>query len=218
MVTHEPIVPEELERILARYMSPITARSVAALALKRAGTSERDLRHAGMSPELLDTIVAGTALYVRDPQKKAALTADLGSMAPAAQRTIEHTVEVTAESGIAIARGLARELADQIGFRDADQIKIGTVVSELARNIYRYAGRGRIQLVARTRPRARIEIIASDKGPGISNLDEILSGAYVSKTGLGRGLIGCRAIMDELSVDTRPGEGTRIYASKAVRR
>lgn len=207
---------ERLERILARYMSPITARSVVRLALKRAGISPAELQAAGVSPLLVEALVSSSRLYLREGSSTAQLASELagGSTAPPVNE--RHSVDVQTESDIVTARGLARQLADQLGFKHNDQIKIGTVVSELARNIYRYAGGGRIELSAVGGANARIEIVAEDEGPGIPNLDEIMSGRYVSKTGLGRGLIGCRALMDELEVDSRAGRGTRIRAKKAL--
>lgn len=217
MASGETPALDRLERILARYMSPITARSVVRLALKRAGGSPQQLQASGVSQSLVDALVSSSRLYLRDASSAAQLASELVAGERSSQATIErHAVDVRLESDIITARGLARQLADQIGFQHTDQIKISTVVSELARNVYRYAGGGRIELSAIGGPSARIEILVEDEGPGITNLDEIMAGTYVSKTGLGRGLIGCRALMDELEVDTRAGGGTRIRAKKAL--
>ena len=44
-----------------------------------------------------------------------------------------------------------------------------------------------------------------DQGPGIANLDEVLSGQYMSATGLGRGLVGVRLLMDEFEIAAPAG-------------
>ena len=52
---------------------------------------------------------------------------------------------------------------------------------------------------------------------GELNLDLILSGRYKSKTGLGRGLIGTKALLDEMTIESRLGEGTTIRGWKQAR-
>ena len=65
-----------------------------------------------------------------------------------------------------------------------EQIKIVTAVSELSRNIYAYAGSGEIELSALDSGQPGLQIVARDRGPGIPNLDEVLSGTFQSKSGL----------------------------------
>ena len=55
-----------------------------------------------------------------------------------------------------------------------------------------------------------------DDGPGIPNLDEVLSGEYVSSTGMGRGLVGVRLMMDEFEISAPPGRGTRVTVAKRL--
>jgi serine/threonine-protein kinase RsbT len=62
-----------------------------------------------------------------------------------------------------------------------------------------------------------LEITASDHGPGITNLDQILAGRYVSKTGMGMGLSGCRNLVDEFDVQTTAGAGTTVTLRKYLR-
>lgn len=62
-----------------------------------------------------------------------------------------------------------------------------------------------------------IEIVSVDSGPGIADVDCVLSESYVSKTGLGRGLKSVKGMMDEFSIESLPGKGTTIVARKWVR-
>ena len=55
-----------------------------------------------------------------------------------------------------------------------------------------------------------------DKGRGIRNLDEILGGKYVSKTGMGLGMIGAKRLMDDFQVETEPGKGTVVTLGKTI--
>ncbi len=100
-----------------------------------------------------------------------------------------------------------------------DCVRLATAVSELARNIYMYAKQGSVTLRLREEPSAYVfEVSAIDQGPGISNLEVIMRGEYRSRTGLGRGLIGTKALLDEMNVDSAPGKGTRITGHRRARK
>ena len=62
--------------------------------------------------------------------------------------------------------------------------------------------------------RVGIEIVCQDQGPGIVELDEVLSGRFQSRTGLGRGIPGSRRLMDEFKIESEAGRGTRVEAIK----
>ncbi len=53
-------------------------------------------------------------------------------------------VKITNEWDIVAARQLGRNVAKELGFGTVDQARITTAISELARNIYLYAGHGQI--------------------------------------------------------------------------
>jgi serine/threonine-protein kinase RsbT len=111
----------------------------------------------------------------------------------------------------------AKALADEAGFRTTAGFMVATVVSELATNILRYAGRGTIDM-RRVRDAHRhrdgIEVVASDQGPGIPDIEKAFAEHYSSSGSLGLGLPSVRRIMDELAVDSAPGRGTRITTTK----
>ena len=99
-----------------------------------------------------------------------------------------------------------------------DGVRLATAVSELARNIYMYAQKGKVTLKVTEEPAHYFfEVTASDDGPGIPHLDVILRGEYRSRTGLGRGLIGTRALLDDMTIDTGP-QGTRIRGARRARK
>jgi anti-sigma regulatory factor (Ser/Thr protein kinase) len=75
------------------------------------------------------------------------------------------------ESDIVLVRKRTRRLAELLGFDRQDQTRITTAVSELARNAFEYAGAGRAEFRVRdAAPAHGLEIIISDKGPGIADL------------------------------------------------
>ncbi|MDC7224308.1 MAG: anti-sigma regulatory factor [Spirochaetales bacterium] len=109
----------------------------------------------------------------------------------------------------------AREIAQKIGFADVDEALISTAVSELATNILKYAVQGEIQLKELDTPRGRgMEIVSTDQGPGIANVEQVLQEDYVSQDGLGIGLSSLNRILDECHIETAPGRGTRVTARK----
>ena len=90
---------------------------------------------------------------------------------------------------------------------------IATAVSELATNIVRYATAGEIRLRA-LEPRAGIEILATDRGPGIADTELEMSENYSSQGSLGLGLPGVKRLMDEFEIESTPGVGTRVVGRK----
>ena len=104
-------------------------------------------------------------------------------------------------------------------FGVTDCVRLATAVSELARNIYMYAKQGAVTLRLSEEPAAYLfGLSAVDQGPGIAQLDTIMRGDYRSRTGLGRGLVGTKALLDELIVDSAPGKGTRINGHRRARK
>lgn len=122
------------------------------------------------------------------------------------------TIPIREEYDIVIARSKTKTLCADMGFPLSLQIKVATVVSELARNIVQYVGSGSIDLKSVKGSRHGIEIVAVDQGNGIRDLETILSGEYKSPTGMGMGLCGASRMMHEFEVDTHPGQGTRVMA------
>ena len=79
------------------------------------------------------------------------------------------------ERDIVHARQRARELARQLGFGPVDQSRVATAVSELARNVVRYAigGGGLARMRSLEQPgRVGLEIVVSDSGPGIADIEQ----------------------------------------------
>lgn len=127
-------------------------------------------------------------------------------------------IVIAGENDVSTAYEAAAGLARSLGFSVTDLTCIATAVTELARNILRYATNGTIVVSpVSSAGRVGIRIIASDNGPGINDLDEILSGNYRSASGLGLGLLGTKNLLDLFRVDTAPGEGTTVMGVKYVR-
>lgn len=104
-------------------------------------------------------------------------------------------------------------LCDALGLRDDVKNRFSTAVSELSRNIVKYAGRGEVYLKTVEKPGAvGVQVTAQDRGPGIADPELALSDHYSSSGTLGLGLPGVKRLMDEFELETSPGEGTRVTA------
>lgn len=128
---------------------------------------------------------------------------------------LRSSVEIITEWDIVAARQLGRNEAKQVGFGTVDQARITTAISELARNIYLYAGKGNIEIERITEAgKFGIKIIASDEGPGIPDLRKVMEDGFTTSGGLGAGMPGVKRLMDEFKVISEPGEGTTIITTK----
>jgi serine/threonine-protein kinase RsbT len=127
----------------------------------------------------------------------------------------EFLVLINSESDIVTARQKGKELATSVGFGGVDLTLIATAISEVARNIVKYAGRGEIVLRQERRDKSvGMSVIASDKGPGIPDLQKALQDGYSTGNGLGLGLPGAKRLMDEFEIRSDLGQGTTVTLKK----
>lgn len=128
------------------------------------------------------------------------------------------TIELRLEHDIVLARQRARQIASLLGFDRQDEVRIATAVSEIARNAYQYARQGKVEFAVEEGGRPALVIRVSDKGKGIEKLEEILCGAYKSKTGMGLGIVGAKRLMDDFQIDASPGRGSLVLLRKYLGR
>ena len=111
-----------------------------------------------------------------------------------------------------VARNEVRQLAGALGFRPIDQTRLATVTSELARNVVKYGGSGRLiaQPTARGDGRDGLRLIFEDTGPGIADIEAAMRDGFSTGRGLGKGLPGSKRLVDEFQIESEPGRGTRV--------
>jgi len=120
-------------------------------------------------------------------------------------------VSIDCDADIVSARQKGRELASQCGFPTTDLAVIATAISELARNIVRYAVHGEVVLrILEANGKRGIEVMATDDGPGIADVALAMQDGYSTSGGLGLGLPGTRRLMDEFEVKSDFGKGTQV--------
>ena len=126
------------------------------------------------------------------------------------------TVALNHEADIVVARQRARRLSELLGFGAQDQSRIATAVSEIARNAWEYGRGGKVHYRIDTDEAQWLTVQVVDEGPGLANADDVLSGAYVSSTGMGVGLVGARRLMDRFHLESRPGAGVTVTLAKRL--
>lgn len=127
----------------------------------------------------------------------------------------EHEVVIKTESDIVLARRAVRETASSLGFGITDTTRIVTAASELARNIFKYAGEGVMILrCLKGADRTGIELQFVDHGPGIPSMQKALEEGYSTSGGFGMGLPGTKRLMDEMDIQSAVGQGTTITIKK----
>jgi len=130
----------------------------------------------------------------------------------------EQHLSIRSENDIVAARQQAREMARELGFGLLDQSRIATAVSELTRNVIRYAtdsrGEAWIRPLAGEASAVGLEVVVSDDGPGIADIEQALRAGFTSGPGLGMGLPGTKRLMDEMKLDSEVGRGTTVTVRK----
>jgi serine/threonine-protein kinase RsbT len=112
-------------------------------------------------------------------------------------------------------RKATRERAVSQGFSLVDQTKIVTAASELARNTLDYGGGGEVTIeVLYEGMRKGVRLVFVDQGPGIADIEMALKDGYTTGNGLGLGLSGARRLCSEFSIESKPGEGTRVAITR----
>src|ERR671913_559580 len=116
---------------------------------------------------------------------------------------------------VVLVRQTVRAWAVAQGLGIVDQTKIVTAASELARNTIDYGGGGTVRLeLVENGVRRGVRLTFEDQGPGIPDLALALKDGYTSGHGLGLGLGGARRLVNDFTIESSPGAGTRIMIAR----
>jgi len=124
-------------------------------------------------------------------------------------------IPIQTETDIVLVRQAVRARVVALGFGLVDQTKTITAVSELARNTLIYGGGGVTRMeTLQNGPRRGLRVTFEDSGPGIADIELALKDGYTTGHGLGLGLSGARRLVNDFSIESRVGEGTRVIITK----
>ena len=124
-------------------------------------------------------------------------------------------VPVARDPDVVQARQKGREVAAMVGFTATEGTLIATAISEVARNIVKFAERGEIVISVITADHRRgVNVVARDVGPGIEDPAQAMQDGFSTYHGLGLGLPGAKRLMDRFDLVSVPGEGTTVTMEK----
>ena len=127
-------------------------------------------------------------------------------------------VQIRQQADVVLARQAGREAAKELGFGLADQTRLATAISELARNVVQYAGAGQCIITDESDEEfIRIRVVVEDHGPGIPDIERALRDGFSTGNGLGAGLPGTKRLVHEFRIESKPGH-TRITVGMRKRR
>jgi serine/threonine-protein kinase RsbT len=133
---------------------------------------------------------------------------------------------------VIVARADAAELAEEAQFSRKECNEISIAVSELSTNIIKYASPGMLSFRIIHDRETIFEVMAADWGRGITDVDRAMKDFHTDqgpvmdpdgymrplREGLGCGLSAVARLMDDVSVESTPQRGTRVFAVKRRKR
>lgn len=149
------------------------------------------------------------------PDSASALESDHPFTVPVGHRKHLNKVSVyvAVEPNIGEAARQAKLMASALGFSSVQAYYIAIAASELAANLFVHADGGMFEVSVLT-DRPGLELAVTDSGPGIADIDKAMQDGYSTVGGLGCGLPGVQRLMDEMDIDSQPGQGTLVRARK----
>jgi anti-sigma regulatory factor (Ser/Thr protein kinase) len=126
------------------------------------------------------------------------------------------SVGVNDQSGVAEARRAATDLAGRLDFTESDAGKLALIATELSTNLVKHGSGGEILVGAYDDNESQgIEILALDKGAGMSNVAACLEDGYSSAGTAGHGLGAVIRQSHFFDIGSWPGLGTAVLARVA---
>jgi len=124
--------------------------------------------------------------------------------------TKRETLPLASSNDVVMARQKVRQWATELRFTLVDQTKLVTAASELARNTLDHGKGGSMTIEQIGTGRLGLRLVFEDHGPGIPDIEMALKDGFTTGKGMGLGLGGSKRLVNEFSIDSAPGKGTRI--------
>ena len=123
------------------------------------------------------------------------------------------SVSIQNSTDVVLARQKVRQWASELKFSLVDQTKLVTAASELARNALDHGKGGRMVIeVVENLSKAGLKMVFEDQGPGIPDIQAALRDGFTTGSGMGLGLGGSKRLVNDFSIESEVGKGTRITA------
>jgi anti-sigma regulatory factor (Ser/Thr protein kinase) len=120
-------------------------------------------------------------------------------------------IQIEDRTQVGEARRAAVEMAAAIGLGETQAGKVALAVTEAATNIVKHAGTGKILFAPLVRTTAvGLEILALDRGPGISNVMASMRDGYSTAGSMGAGLGALSRVSPSFDIYSQPGRGTAL--------
>lgn len=121
-------------------------------------------------------------------------------------------VEIATRSDVSAATSAVRRLARDLELSKIDATRVLTATLELVNNVLNHSGSVGLLRAWKVRREGKtgIEIVVSDGGCGIADVDWALTDGNTTGSGLGVGLPGTRRLADDFEIETAPGKGTSV--------
>jgi anti-sigma regulatory factor (Ser/Thr protein kinase) len=121
--------------------------------------------------------------------------------------------EVDEASQAGEVRREAMMLARAVGFDDVGASRVGIAVSEASSNLVKHAKGGQVLVQAlRNGDHQGVGAIALDRGPGMSNLADMMRDGFSTSGTPGTGLGAIARQSSQFDVYSMPGHGTAVFA------
>lgn len=112
---------------------------------------------------------------------------------------------------VVIARQRVRQWATELRFTLVDLTKLVTAASELARNALEHGLGGSMTMeVVADGAKTGLRLIFEDHGPGIADIQQALKDGFTTGSGMGLGLGGSQRLVNEFSIESDAGKGTKV--------
>jgi anti-sigma regulatory factor (Ser/Thr protein kinase) len=122
-------------------------------------------------------------------------------------------VSVQDPSQVAEARRRAVAAAERHGFSNSDTGRVALVATELSTNLLKHGQGGELLIgLFEDNGASGVELIALDKGPGMTNVDACLEDGHSSAGTAGHGLGSVIRQSHEVDIASWPGTGTAVLA------
>lgn len=121
-------------------------------------------------------------------------------------------LKVEEASGVAEARRRTRRTANALGFDSTKVEHAAIVATEIAQNVLRHGGGGKMLVEVFGAPSLeRMHILGLDNGAGMDRVDRMLKDGETSKKSMGTGLGAIKRLSDRMDIDSNSG-GTVVSA------